>query len=40
MEWALNNQILVGFGDGTLKPQEKATRAQIAMMMYRFINMI
>lgn len=38
MRWAVENDILSGYGDGTLAPQAQATRAQAAMMLMRYMN--
>jgi subtilisin family serine protease len=36
MEWAIENGILGGMGDGTLNPQGQATRAQAAAVLQRY----
>ena len=38
MRWAVENDILSGYGDGTLAPQAPATRAQAAVMLMRYMN--
>ncbi len=38
MRWAVENDILSGYGDGTLAPQAQATRAQAAVMLMRYMN--
>ena len=37
--WAVENGIIEGMGDGTLKPQETATRAQVAAILQRFLSL-
>ena len=36
MHWMTMNGIITGMSDGTLAPQDNATRAQIATMFMRF----
>ena len=38
MAWCLENGILTGYADGTLKPQNNATRAHVAAMIARYVN--
>ena len=38
--WAVETGILSGYGDGTLAPGGKATRAQTAAMLMRYVNYI
>ena len=38
MAWCVATGIINGMDDGTLAPQGKATRAQLAAMLYRFCN--
>ncbi len=38
MNWALEQGIITGMGDGTLSPQGTATRAQAAAMLMRFVE--
>lgn len=40
MEWAVENGLIAGVGDGTLSPQGEATRAQVATILMRFIEHI
>ncbi len=37
MKWAVKNEIVAGIG-GKLSPKTSATRAQVATMLYRYIN--
>ena len=37
--WALENGIIEGVGDGMLKPQASATRAQVAAILQRFLSL-
>ena len=39
MQWAVENGIINGMGDGTLNPQGEATRAQLAKILMYFINL-
>lgn len=39
VSWACAEGLLAGMGDGTLAPQEKATRAQVAAVFQRFLEM-
>ena len=39
MHWAVTNGILSGKGNDTLDPQGNATRAEVAQMLYRFVNL-
>lgn len=36
MEWCINNNIIIGKGDGAVKPNNYATRDEVAKMIYRF----
>lgn len=36
MAWAVGNGIITGTSDGRLNPEGTATRAQFAVIMYRF----
>ena len=38
MIWAYENGIISGMGDGTINPQGKATRAQVAVIMMNFVK--
>lgn len=38
MEWAVGAGIISGYTDMTLRPQNNATRAQVAVMLCRFMN--
>lgn len=38
MRWAVSSGIIGGMGDGTLAPQGNATRAQVAVMLMRFVE--
>lgn len=38
MTWALNNGLINGMGDGSLNPQGKATRVQVAAILARFVE--
>lgn len=38
MQWAVCNGLISGFDDGTLQPQGKATRAQIATILMKFLE--
>ena len=38
MHWMTMNGVITGMGDGTLAPQDNATRAQIATMFMRFVE--
>ena len=38
MIWAYENGIISGMGDGTINPQGKATRAQVATIMMNFVE--
>lgn len=38
MAWAVANGVVTGFTDNTLRPQATATRAQMAVMLQRFIE--
>ena len=40
MAWAVAEGLLQGFEDGTLRPQDNATRAQIAVIMMRFCETV
>ena len=37
MKWAVKNEIVAGIG-GKISPKTSATRAQVATMLYRYIN--
>ncbi len=37
--WAVENGIMEGMGNGMLKPQETATRAQVAAILQRFLSL-
>ena len=39
MHWAVSNGIISGKGNDTLDPQGSATRAEVAQMLYRFVNL-
>ena len=39
MAWAVENGILNGFADGTLNPEGTASRAHVATMLSRFVNL-
>ena len=39
MKWAVENGIISGMGDGTLAAQGNATRAQLAKILTKFINL-
>ena len=36
MRWAVGQELVNGYEDGTLRPQGSATRAQIAAVLMRF----
>ena len=38
LRWALDNGLLSGTGNGLLAPQSTATRAQVAMILMRFLE--
>ncbi len=38
MNWAVENNIISGLGDGQIEPQGQATRAQVAQIMMNFIQ--
>lgn len=38
MQWAVANGIIIGTDEGTLEPTSGATRAEIAVMLYRFLH--
>ncbi len=38
VRWAVENGILSGYGDGSFVPAGKATRAQAAVMLERYVN--
>ena len=38
IQWALNNNILSGYEDNTLKPKNTATRAEVSTIFANFIN--
>lgn len=40
MRWAVENGILSGYGDGTLAPGGKATRAQTAAILMRYVDFL
>ena len=40
MHWMTMNGVITGMGDGTLAPQDNATRAQIATMFMRFADVM
>lgn len=40
LSWAVENGLVSGMGDGTLNPQGNATRAQLAVILQRFINVL
>ena len=40
MQWSVANSIVAGTSDGTLNPTGTATRAQFAVILYRFWNQI
>ena len=40
MHWMTMNGVITGMGDGTLAPQDNATRAQIATMFIRFADVM
>jgi len=37
MNWAVSNEIVTGTGGGALSPKDGATRAQFALILYRFL---
>ncbi|MBM6871573.1 S-layer homology domain-containing protein, partial [Pseudoflavonifractor phocaeensis] len=39
VRWAVANGILSGKGNGILDPLGNATRAEVAQMLYRFVNL-
>ena len=39
VRWAVANGIISGKGNNTLDPQGSATRAEVAQMLYRFVNL-
>ena len=39
-KWAVNNKIINGMGDGTLNPKGEASRAQVAQMIMKFMQVI
>ena len=38
MTWAVDKGILTGVGSSTLAPQGKATRAQVVVMLHRYLS--
>ena len=38
MNWAINNGLISGMGDGTVNPKGQATCAQIAAIIQRFVS--
>ena len=40
MTWAVENGIITGFEDGTLRPNDNATRAQVCTMLMRYRSML
>ena len=40
MAWCVQNGILQGKGNGVLDPRSEATRAEVAVMLQRFVNLI
>ena len=40
MQWSVANSIVAGTSDGTLNPTGTATRAQFAVILYRFWEQI
>ena len=38
MRWAVGTGLLNGYEDGTIRPENPVTRAEVAAMMYRFVN--
>lgn len=38
MNWAINEGLISGMGDGTVNPQGEATRAQVATIIQRFVS--
>ena len=40
MCWAVENDILSGCADGSLAPGSKATRAQVAVILRRYIELL
>ena len=40
MAWCVQNGILQGKGNGVLDPRSQATRAEVAVMLQRFVNLI
>ena len=38
--WAVENGILSGYGNGSFSPGGKATRAQAAAMLARYVNFL
>lgn len=40
MEWAIQNKLILGYGDGTYGPKDAVTREQLASILRRFDSMI
>jgi hypothetical protein len=40
MQWAVDNGILTGKGNGTIDPGGNATRGETAIMLQRFITLL
>lgn len=38
MQWAISAGVINGFGDGTLRPQNQVTRAEVAQILQNFIT--
>ncbi len=38
VNWAKENGLISGMGDGTINPQGEATRAQVAAIIQRFVS--
>jgi hypothetical protein len=40
VKWCVANKLISGYPDGTFAPQAQATRAEVAAMLYNFVNNI
>lgn len=40
MQWAIDNGLFKGYGDGTFRPYDPVTRVQLATVLQRFYNMM
>ena len=38
MKWAVSEEIIQGYGDGTLRPKDTATRAEIAQAIMNYLT--